>query len=213
MSAPASIDPGREHGPRDRPYPELPVDAARGVRERREDDRERPGDRPPAAAGVEPGERRDTEEAERDAGDAHRRRRARAGGSAAASRNVKIGTVDCAMPATLESMCFSPHATSQNGIAALIAPSTRHGAPARRGARRPRATRPCATREVREQDDAGDEDAQLGHRGRLDVLDGDLDEEVRRAPDRREEEDQRPVAHAPSEATRRTRRSRPRRLG
>ena len=40
---------------------------------------------------------------------------------------MNIGTVACAIPATLESMCFSPQATSQNGSAALITPSTRQG--------------------------------------------------------------------------------------
>ncbi len=38
-----------------------------------------------------------------------------------------MGTVACAIPATLESMCFSPHAMSQNGIAALIVPRTSAG--------------------------------------------------------------------------------------
>ncbi len=38
-----------------------------------------------------------------------------------------MGTVAWAIPATLESMCFSPHAMSQNGIAALIVPSTSAG--------------------------------------------------------------------------------------
>ncbi len=39
---------------------------------------------------------------------------------------VKSGTVDCAMAAIPESMCFSPHATSQNGTAFAIAPITSH---------------------------------------------------------------------------------------
>ena len=50
---------------------QLPVDAARRVREGREDDRERPGDRPPAAARVEAGERCHAEEPERDTRDAN----------------------------------------------------------------------------------------------------------------------------------------------
>ena len=38
------------------------------------------------------------------------------------STNANSGTVACAMPATDESMCFSPQAISQNGSAALNTP-------------------------------------------------------------------------------------------
>jgi hypothetical protein len=49
------------------------------------------------------------------------------GRNLAARRNVKIGTVDWAIPAMLESTCVSPQATSPIGSAALMTPSTRHG--------------------------------------------------------------------------------------
>ncbi len=47
---------------------------------------------------------------------------------------TKIGTDDWAIPAMLESMCVSPHATSVIGIAAFTVPRTRHGIHARRSA-------------------------------------------------------------------------------
>ena len=118
----------------------------------------------------------------------------------AARRNVKIGTVDCAMPATLESMWVSPQATSPIGTAPLMTPSTRHGRHAARSSSTA-ARRAHAPHEVGGQQQPGAEHAQLGHRGRRDVLDGDLDEEVRRAPHRREQEDQRPVRAHRAEAT------------
>ena len=41
-----------------------------------------------------------------------------------ASRVTKIGTVELAIAAMPESMCVSPQAISQNGMTALIRPST-----------------------------------------------------------------------------------------
>ena len=49
-----------------------------------------------------------------------------------ATTNAKIGTVAWAIPATVESMCFSPQAMSQNGSAALNSPNTNVGRPAAR---------------------------------------------------------------------------------
>ncbi len=52
-------------------------------------------------------------------------------------RSEKIGTVACAIPASPESMYFSPHPISQNGAAALRMPSTiacRHASRSRRKA-------------------------------------------------------------------------------
>ena len=46
-----------------------------------------------------------------------------------------MATVACAIPAMLESMCFSPQATSQNGTAALNAPRTKAGRQCVRSAR------------------------------------------------------------------------------
>ena len=45
---------------------------------------------------------------------------------------TKIGTDAWAIPAMLESMCVSPHATSVIGTAAFTMPRTRHGTQARR---------------------------------------------------------------------------------
>ena len=42
-----------------------------------------------------------------------------------ASKATKIGTDACAIAATPESMCVSPHAISVKGIAPLIAPNTK----------------------------------------------------------------------------------------
>ena len=57
----------------------------------------------------------------------------------AASTNVNSGTVDCAIPATLESMCVSPQATRVIGTAALMTPRTRDGRHAARSSRTARA--------------------------------------------------------------------------
>jgi hypothetical protein len=47
--------------------------------------------------------------------------------------------------------------------------------------------------QIEEEQDAGDEEPDVGHRGRRDVLDRDLDEQVGAAPDRREQDEERPV--------------------
>ena len=73
--------PRREDGSRDVVHLQLPVDAAARVRERREDDRERPGERPPSALRREAGEERDAEEADRHTDDSDEPDRARAGGT------------------------------------------------------------------------------------------------------------------------------------
>ena len=101
---------------------------------------------------------------------------------------MKIGTVDCAIPATLESMCVSPHATRPIGSGGVDHAEDEARAP--RGAQlgdRP-GDRPMRHDEVREQQHACDEDTELGHRRGRNVVDGDLDEEVRRAPHRREQQ-------------------------
>ena len=55
---------------------------------------------------------------------------------------------------------------------------------------------PSALHEVAGQQHSGDREPEVGHRRGRNVLDGDLDEEVRGAPHRREQQDQRPVASA-----------------
>ncbi len=79
-------------------------------------------------------------------------------------------------------------------------PSTRHGTHAARRSEKAD-SRSRTLHEVGGQEDRGDPEPDVGHRCRRDVLDGDLDEEVRRAPHRREQEDQRPVRAHPREAT------------
>ena len=59
--------------------------------------------------------------------------------------------------------------------------------------------------QVAEEQETRDEEPDVRHRGRRKVLDPDLDEEVRRAPDRREQEEERPVALQPPEAIPRSR--------
>src|SRR4051812_24331865 len=59
------------------------------------------------------------------------------GANQIASSATKIGTDELATAATPESTCVSPQAISVNGIAALIAPSTRPGRHAATTARRP----------------------------------------------------------------------------
>ena len=105
----------------------------------------RPAHQPPPG-GARRGRRHDGPARTRRAG---RARAARAAGSGV-SRIVKSATVDWAIPAIPESMCFSPHAMSQNGSAFATTPITtqrRHEAraPGRRGcpilaARRPNST-------------------------------------------------------------------------
>ena len=103
---------------------------------------------------------------------------------------MKIGTVEFATAAMPESMCCSPHAISVNGIAPLTTPIAKPAQPVplqlgdARRACRASATRNSASSDAR----AGEPD--LDHRRRREVPDRDLDEEVRRSPDRRERPDQ-----------------------
>ena len=108
----------------------------RCVREGREHDRERPRHGPPAAGKVDAGQHAHADEAQADARPTGSAARARAGESAEPMTNAKIGTVACAIPATLESMCFSPHAMSQNGSAALKHSEHERRAPGRTQLRR-----------------------------------------------------------------------------
>ena len=146
-----------EHRPRDVADLQLPVDPSARVRERREHDGERARDGPPSPSGVERprGRRHPGSRGPRPRCGAARR--VSWGGIAQPRRNVKIGTVDCAIPATLESMCVSPHATSPIGTAALITPRTRHGRHAARSSATAR-DRAHAQREVGEEQHAASED-------------------------------------------------------
>ena len=122
-----------------------------------------------------------------------------------ASRNVKIGTVDCAMPGDARvDVLLAPgdeperdrrvqRAEHERGPPVLCHLCDR-AAPSHRD------------HEVRGEDHRGSERPHGHHRAGLDVLHGDLDEEVRRAPDRREQEQHRPV---PRHRPRLTRRPRP----
>ena len=103
---------------------------------------------------------------------------------------TKIGTDAFAIAATPESMCFSPQAISVNGSAPLIDPEDESLAPgaAHAGERRPDAL-PA--------DEKGESSAPpISRRSsikkrRREVADADLDEEIRGAPDRGEEEQER----------------------
>ena len=121
---------------------------------------------------------------------------------------MKSATVDWAIPAIPESMCFSPHAMSQNGSAFATTPITtqrRHEAraPGQRGCPILAARRPNSTTAAIEA---------LAHqrRGLEAALDRHLDEEVRGAP-YREGQEEGPVPAHP--ATLSTPESRARREG
>ena len=162
-----------------------------GVRERGDDDRERAGDRPPPALRMEPREHADPGQAEQDAGETH------PGDTLARvisdrQEATKIGTVAFAIAAIPESTYFSPHAISVNGIAPLITPSMTPPQPvARRAAIASR--RPIlATRNASRTTPASiSRSSIIGDR--LDLVHRDLDEEIGRAPERRQREQERQV--------------------
>ena len=185
--------PRREHGPRDVVHLELPVDAAARVRERREDDRERARERPPAALrSGSPASSATPRKPERDAGDPDepdplvreepggederedRHRRLRDAGDARV--DVRLAPGD------------EPH--RHGGVD--DAEHERTDATPARSSPTARA-RAHAPRDVGGEQDPREQHAELRHRRRRDVLDGNLDEEVRGAPHRRRAEDQRPV--------------------
>ena len=106
-----------------------------------------------------------------------------------ASSATKIGTEAFAIAATPESMCFSPQAISVNGIDAVDRPEDHPLAPGRPHLAE-RLPRSFPRHQEREQQQPADQQPQRHEHGRLEVADADLDEEVRGAPDRREQEDQ-----------------------
>ena len=142
---------GGEHGAGHATKSKLRVRAGARVGDRRADDGERSRNGPPAARQVDAGQYADAHESE-----ATPTQRMRAtcscGRKRRATRNAKIGTVAWAMPATVESMCFSPQAMSQNGNAALNTPNTNVGRPAARS--RDTASAPPRVHEEGEQQDA-----------------------------------------------------------
>ena len=108
---------------------------------------------------------------------------------------LKIGTVDCAIAATLESMCCSPQAISQYGNGRVEQTKNEHRPP---GVTQlgERDAEPRRDDEVAEQNSRRDQQPRRHQRRRVDVLHGHLDEQVRRPPGRREDQQQGPEALA-----------------
>ena len=122
-----------------------------------------------------------------------------------ASSATKIGTGAFAIPAIDEVTCSSPQAMSVNGSAVLMTPRTTSPQPARADVG-DRAAGSLLDHQDREQDERGEEKPECHERDRVDLVHGDRDEHVRRAPDRGHEDEQGEVAaghrrHASDKAT------------
>ena len=143
-------------------------------------------------------------------------RSARAAGSAAPRIATKIGTDDWAIAGDARvDVRLAPRDERQRDRGVHGAENEARAPRAAELRRPPRLPR-CAARGMPVSSTAAIESRSVGHRRGRNVLDGDLDEEVRGAPHRREEQDQRPVrAHRSRLPTARRiaalRRSRPRR--
>ena len=200
---PASIEPVASTGPgRLAREAELAVDAGRGVEDRGEHDGERARDRP-RVAGRARRRRRTPTPTRPSTTPAIRepRRSARAAGSAARSAARRSAPSPARSPRRRSRCAVSPQATSQNGSAALSAPSTSASRQALAQARPTAVAAPSV-------DDAGTPSSDGSRRaapaaaisgaGREAAVDADLDEQVRRAPERREHEDERASSCASS---------------
>ncbi len=174
-------------------HAQLAVHTASRVRERREHDGERAGDCPPAAVGMDAREQGDAGDPDCQPGDLCRPERLVREEAEAEQRDEDRdrGLRD-PCDARVD-VCLSPRDERHRN---------RRVDRSEDEARTPslaelahRTSESHSVREVAEQEDAREEHARLGHRRRWDVLDGDLDEQVRGAPHRREDqEQQRPVA-------------------
>ena len=111
-----------------------------------------------------------------------------------------MGTVALAIAATPESTCFSPHAIRTNGNAAFRNPMAKAFQPVPRP-RPPPHRRPGAPEEHRREHRRRQDEAEEHHRRGLDLVDRDLDEEVRSPPDRGDDREQRNIAADHPEAT------------
>ena len=183
--------PGCENGAGDVANLQLAIDASARVRERREHDGECPRDDPPATRGIEADQCRDSQKAQRYTGDAQ--------GTYALvgqepcrekEREYRHGRLRDAGDARVDVRLSPGHEPHRH----RRVDHAQHEARSPGGAQLPECARgahpPC---EIGEEQQPGQQNAKLGHGCRRDVLDGDLDEEERRAPHRREEQDQRPV--------------------
>ena len=114
-----------------------------------------------------------------------RARSARTGSRAARRRSARSRSPTAATP---ESTCFSPQAISVNGIAALSAPSTSPARQAPRSSRTAAAPPRWHSDEAEQRAATASSEPELDHQRRgLEVAHGDLDEQVRGAPDGREQ--------------------------
>jgi hypothetical protein len=170
----------------------LRVQVRRSVGERRHDHGHRPGDRPPAALWIEPGEDADSDEPEddpreaeppdalarvepnREHGDEDRHRRVRDRGHA---------RVDVLLTPRDQGERKGHVRDAQDERARARAADFGHGSPETE-----------AKGEERHEHRGREEEAQLHHRRRLDLVHRDLDEEVGRAPDAGHDQEQGHVA-------------------
>ena len=162
-----------------------------GVRERRDDDRECARDRPPTALRMEPGEHPDPGEAEQDADEPH------PGDTLAREISDRQDGHEDGHGRVCD--------RRDPGVDVFLAPRDQRerdravdhpeydAAPTRRSKRSDRLEATHPRDEEREQDDAREQQSQLDHRDRLDLVHRDLDEEIGRAPERRQREQERQV--------------------
>ena len=116
-----------------------------------------------------------------------------------ASSAVKIGAAETRMPASWDSMWFSPKVMSRNGMTTCTKPDRRHPRPAP-AQRRERVPAPGQ----RQQDDGAQRGADADDGALAEVVERDLDEHVRGAPHRGG-----PAHHQPGAARHRHRASQP----
>ena len=103
---------------------------------------------------------------------------------------VKIGAAAWITADRPESMCVSAKPSSQNGTALLSAPSATSVRPCpRSGARPPRRVERAGRSDERAEDEPSEDDDR-----RLELVDAELDEEERGAPDRGEEQQEAEIA-------------------
>ena len=182
----------REHRPGRPGDRTLSVDARARVGERGEDDRERAEDRQVAALGVDPGDDGDADDPDREA-DRPRSRQALVRQEAQDQQRV-------------EDRHRGLHHRGEPGVDVLLAPgdqperqsrvqdSEHETVPPRGSQLGERAVASEPPDDVAEQHGGGEQRPEGHHRRGLDLVDRDLDEEVRGAPDGGQQQQHRPVA-------------------
>ena len=182
----------RKHRPGRAGHRPLAVDAGGRIGERREDDRERAEDREVAALRVDAGDDRDAEDPDRETERAHPRQ--------------PLVRQEAEDEECVEDRHRGLHDGGEAGVDVLLAPRDQPERQRRVEDAEHEAVLPGRPElregtlaseppdEVADQRGGGDERPEGHHRRRLDLVDGDLDEEVRRPPDRGERQEHGPVA-------------------